>query len=148
MSLFKSIADAVSGIAADADNLIKKVTTQATLERVIYAAALIGWADGDCDADEKAKTVAVVKAKFPQFGAKDVKKHFDSVDALLELGLEFGVPDVLDTIKKCKDPEEAALIVRVAILIGGADGDFDKDEKAMVCKICKAVGINPSEYGL
>ena len=148
MSLFKSLKSFANSIVGEADTIFKRVTSQGALERVVYAATLIGYADGDCDADEKAKMVQVIKAKMPQFDSRDINKAFKKASDLLDFGLDFGAPDVLSTISECDDSEEADLIVRVSILIGGADGDFDKDEQAMVRRICNAVHLDPVKYGL
>ncbi len=39
-------------------------------------------------------------------------------------------------------------MIQVGIIIGGADGNFDKDEKQAVREACNAVGISPSEFDL
>lgn len=148
MSIFNTISDALNELSDSAETTFKRVTSQSQLKRVVYAAALIAWADGDCDADEKAKTMSVIKAKLPQFGARDVAKHFGAASDLMDLGAEFGIPDILATIRSCSSDDEAALIVRTAILIGGADGDFDDNEKAMVRKICDVLNVNQADYGL
>lgn len=148
MSLFKKFSDAIQDLTDNAETLFNRITTQDTLQRVVYAAGLVAWADGDCDSDEKAKTMQVIKAKLPQFGARDVAKYFGELNDMMELGMDFGRPDVLATIKKCNDKEEADLIVRTSILIGHADGSFDNDEKLMVKKIISALNLKPADYGL
>ncbi len=39
-------------------------------------------------------------------------------------------------------------MIQVGIIIGGADGNFDKDEKQAVREACHAVGIPPAEFDL
>ena len=39
-------------------------------------------------------------------------------------------------------------IKRIGIIVGGADGTFDDDEKKAVKEACFAVGISPSEFDL
>ncbi|MGP4022500.1 TerB family tellurite resistance protein [Actinomadura sp. 3N407] len=36
----------------------------------------------------------------------------------------------------------------MGIVIGGADGDFDDNEKAVVREACHAVGLPPAEFEL
>ena len=39
-------------------------------------------------------------------------------------------------------------MIQVGIIIGGADGNFDEDEKRAVREACNAVGISPTEFEL
>jgi tellurite resistance protein TerB len=39
-------------------------------------------------------------------------------------------------------------VIQIGIIIGGADGNFDEDEKRAVREACNAVGISPSEFDL
>ena len=40
------------------------------------------------------------------------------------------------------------MVVRLAIAIGGADGDFDATEQAQAAKIARELGLDPAEFGL
>jgi tellurite resistance protein TerB len=39
-------------------------------------------------------------------------------------------------------------VIQVGIIVGGADGNFDKDEQQAVREACLAVGIPPAEFDL
>ena len=39
-------------------------------------------------------------------------------------------------------------MIQVGIIIGGADGNFDKHEQQAVREACNAVGIPPAEFDL
>ena len=45
-------------------------------------------------------------------------------------------------------PDQARAVIQIGIIIGGADGNFDSDEKQVVREACFAVGINPAEFDL
>jgi tellurite resistance protein TerB len=45
-------------------------------------------------------------------------------------------------------PDQARAVLQIGIVIGGADGNFDADEKAAVKAACNAVGIPPAEFDL
>lgn len=47
-----------------------------------------------------------------------------------------------------KKPAEARAVIQIGIVIGGADGTFDNDEKKVVREACFAVGIHPAEFDL
>ncbi|WP_242423714.1 tellurite resistance TerB family protein, partial [Frankia sp. EI5c] len=62
---------------------------------------------------------------------------------------DFGKVSVLQEIGKVKKkPTEARAVIQIGIVIGGADGNFDKTEQAIVREACFAVGINPEEFDL
>jgi tellurite resistance protein TerB len=39
-------------------------------------------------------------------------------------------------------------VIQVGIIIGGADGSFDENEKRTVRDVCNAVGIPPADFDL
>ena len=39
-------------------------------------------------------------------------------------------------------------MISIGLIIGGADGTFDADEKKAVREACFAVGIDPAEFDL
>lgn len=43
---------------------------------------------------------------------------------------------------------EARAVIQIGIVIGGADGNFDPQERAVVREACFALGINPAEFDL
>ena len=47
-----------------------------------------------------------------------------------------------------KKPAEARAVVQIGIVIGGADGDFDKEEQAVVREACFALDLPPHESDL
>ena len=62
---------------------------------------------------------------------------------------DFGKVEAIATIGKLKSkPDAARAVIQVGIIIGGADGNFDDDEKQAVREACNAVGIAPSEFDL
>ena len=57
---------------------------------------------------------------------------------------DFGKVEAIATIGKLKGkPDAARAVIQVGIIIGGADGNFDNDEKQAVREACNAVGISP-----
>jgi tellurite resistance protein TerB len=53
-----------------------------------------------------------------------------------------------EVAKARKKPAEARAVIQIGIVIGGADGDFDKTEQAVVREACYALGLPPAEFDL
>jgi tellurite resistance protein TerB len=145
--MFANLKAFALSLASDAETLFNRVTTKDQLDRVIASAVLIAYADGSCDPEEKQKAVKVVQAKLPHFQARDIADSWARAESVIDLGFDFGKPDLIKQISAAQG-DEADLLLRVGILIGGADGDFDDNEKAIVKEMCKALGASPSDYGL
>ena len=115
--------------------------------------ALIAAADGTITADERRKTAGLhrqqrraVKVFRAQRAAGAVH---DFSGSKLEADYDFGKVEAIAAIGKLKSkPEAARAVIQVGIIIGGADGNFDEDEKRAVREACNAVGIAPSEFDL
>ena len=61
----------------------------------------------------------------------------------------FGKVSVLQEIAKAKKkPAEARAVIQIGIVIGGADGNFDKTEQAVVREACFALDLPPHEFDL
>ena len=50
--------------------------------------------------------------------------------------------------KAKKKPAEARAVIQIGIVIGGADGDFDKTEQAVVREACFTLDLPPHEFDL
>ena len=113
--------------------------------------ALIAAADGSIDAAEQAKTSALIRSNsvLAVFPPDELQQKFDWYCSKLAGDFEFGKVEAIATIGKLKSkPEAARAVIQVGIIIGGADGHFDPDEKQAVREACNAVGISPSEFDL
>ena len=146
--MFASLKSFASSLLADAETLFNRISTSDQLDRVTAAAALIAYADGTCDADEKQKTIKVIQVKLPHFTVADIAKSWKKAEASIDLDYDFGKSDLLSVIAGANGSDEADLLLRVGILIGGADGDFDDDEKTVVREMCGVLGAKPATYGL
>ncbi len=113
--------------------------------------ALIAAADGEIDASERQKTASFIMNNdlLKMFEANDLRTKFNNYCDKLQTDFDFGKVEVIQVIGKLKKkPEQARAVIQVGIIIGGADGDFDDDEKAAVRESCFAVGIDPGEFDL
>ena len=113
--------------------------------------ALIAAADGSIDASERQKTAALITSNetLKIFPASELKQKFDFYCDKLTADFDFGRVEAIQAIGKLKPkPDQARAVIQIGIIIGGADGNFDKDEMKAVRDACLAVGIAPSDFDL
>lgn len=113
--------------------------------------ALIAAADGKIDATERQKTAGLIMANpiLQMFDAAALRADFDHYCNALSSDFDFGKIEAVQAISKLKSKQDQGrAVIQIGIIIGGADGDFDADEKKVVREACFAVGIDPNEFEL
>lgn len=113
--------------------------------------ALIAAADGSIDAAERQKTAALIMSNdvLAVFPPDELRTKFDFYCDKLSKDFDFGKVEAIGTIAKLKGKQDQGrAVIQIGIIIGGADGNFDEDEKRAVKEACFAVGIAPSEFDL
>jgi tellurite resistance protein TerB len=111
--------------------------------------ALLAAADGKIDPEERRKVAALITSNdvLSIFPAAELRDNFDRYCDKLTSDFDFGKIECVQAIAKLKKKEDQArAIIQIGIIIGGADGNFDADERAVVKDVCHAVGISPSEF--
>lgn len=113
--------------------------------------ALVAAADGTVDPSERQRVAQLIAANevLQNFPADDLRRRFEDNVGKLTADFAFGKVSVLQEIAKAKrKPAEARAVVQIGIVIGGADGDFDEDERAVVREACYALDLPPHEFDL
>ncbi|MEW2354099.1 TerB family tellurite resistance protein [Spirillospora sp. NPDC029432] len=113
--------------------------------------ALVAAADGTVSPSERQRTASLITTNeaLANFHANDLQRRFEEYVAKLTADFAFGRVSLLQDIgKAAKKPAEARAVIQIGIVIGGADGHFDDDEKAVVREACHAVGLSPTEFDL
>ncbi|MFI0373417.1 tellurite resistance TerB family protein [Actinomadura sp. 1N219] len=113
--------------------------------------ALVAAADGSVDPTERQKTASLIASNevLQNFPADDLQRRFNDNVSKLTADFDFGKVAVLQDIGKAKKkPAEARAVIQIGIIIGGADGNFDNSEKAIVREACYALGLDPAEFEL
>ncbi|MEI7033879.1 TerB family tellurite resistance protein [Streptomyces pratensis] len=113
--------------------------------------ALVAAADGTVDPSERQRVAALITSNdvLRNFPADDLRQRFDAYVDKLTADFDFGKVSVLQEIAKAKKkPAEARAVVQIGIVIGGADGDFDTREQAVVREACFALDLPPHEFDL
>ncbi|AXL89571.1 Tellurite resistance TerB [Streptomyces sp. CB09001] len=113
--------------------------------------ALVAAADGSVDASERQRVAQLISTNevLQNFPADDLRRRFEENLDKLTADFAFGKVGILQEIAKAKKkPAEARAVIQIGIVIGGADGDFDKDERAVVREACYALDLPPHEFDL
>jgi tellurite resistance protein TerB len=83
------------------------------------------------------------------FPADDLRQRFEEYLGKLTADFDFGKVTVLQEIAKVKKkPTEARAVIQIGIVIGGADGEFDATERAVVREACFTLDVAPTEFDL
>ncbi|WP_367323289.1 tellurite resistance TerB family protein [Streptomyces sp. HUAS ZL42] len=113
--------------------------------------ALVAAADGTIDPSERQRVAQLIATNevLQNFDATDLQRRFDDNLDKLTADFAFGKVSVLQEIAKAKKkPAEARAVIQIGIVIGGADGDFDKTEQAVVREACFTLELPPHEFDL
>ncbi|MGW6204429.1 tellurite resistance TerB family protein [Streptomyces sp. NPDC055089] len=113
--------------------------------------ALVAAADGSIDPAERQRVASLITGNgvLQNFPPDDLQRRFNDNCQQLTSDFDFGKVGMLQTIGKvAKKPTEARAVIQIGIVIGGADGNFDNTERAVVREACFAVGISPNEFDL
>lgn len=113
--------------------------------------ALVAAADGTVDASERRRVAQLIAANevLQNFPADDLQRRFEGYLDKLAADFDFGKVGLLQEVAKVKKkPVEARAVVQIGIVIGGADGDFDATEQALVREVCFALDLAPAEFDL
>jgi tellurite resistance protein TerB len=141
----KFLADARAKMALE----VAKFKNEKFMDAVCAACAMIAVADGTIDPVEKQKMMGFMQHsdELSVFDFDKVTSSFSAIAKKFEFDMGIGKAEALKVISRVKDkPEQARMVVRVAIAIGGSDGNFDEHEKAAVRAICTELGLDPAEF--
>ena len=113
--------------------------------------AMVAAADGTVSGAEKTRIATLIlnNETLKVFPASELKQKFDFFCDKMAADFDFGRIEALQAISKLKNkPDQARAVIQIGIVIGGADGNFDAAEKAVVRAACNAVGIPAAEFDL
>lgn len=130
---------------------VKQYKNKNFADATIAVCALVAAADGNIDAEERRKTAGFISSNdtLAVFEVSQLQKTFNEFCDKLTNDFDFGKIDLLQVISKLKKSQpQARAAVQVGIIIGKADGNFDEDEKKVICDICLALGLDKSEFDL
>ncbi|MFF3373979.1 tellurite resistance TerB family protein [Streptomyces sp. NPDC002680] len=151
MALWDRIKESASTMQTQLEAKKNDLKSGAFRDASMAMCALVAAADGTIDPAERQRVAQLIATNdvLQNFPADDLRRRFDENIAKLTADFAFGKVTVLQEIAKAKKkPAEARAVIQIGIVIGGADGDFDKTEQAVVREACFALDLPPHEFDL
>ena len=151
MALWDRIKESASTMQAQPEAKKNDLKSGAFRDASMAMCALVAAADGTIDPSERQRvaqliaTNEVLRTSRPTTCSRRFDENLDKLTA----DLAFGKVSVLQEVAKAKKkPAEARAVIQIGIVIGGADGDFDKTEQAVVREACFTLDLPPHEFDL
>ncbi len=119
------------------------------LNAVVSASVLISAADGDISSEEKQKLLAYIQQsdELKVFSTEEVIACFNKIADKYDFDPNIGKGEALKHVVRIKGkPDQARVLISVAIAIANSDGNFDKDEQNVVLSLCETLGISSAEF--
>ncbi|MFC0037302.1 tellurite resistance TerB family protein [Actinomadura rayongensis] len=151
MALWNRLRESTKTMQAQLLAKKNELTSGAFRDASMAMCALVAAADGTVAPEERRRTASLITVNevLQNFPAEDLRQRFETYLSRLTSDFAFGKVGVLQDIAKVgRKPAEARAVIQIGIIIGGADGDFDATEKAVVREACHAVGLDPAEFDL
>ncbi|MBA3905745.1 MAG: tellurite resistance TerB family protein [Pseudonocardiales bacterium] len=151
MALWDQLKSRLTDLQSNTKTQVGKYKSKDFAKASMAMCALIAAADGTISPEERRKTAAFIGSNdaLSVFDPAELQQHFEFYSSKLQRDYDFGKVEAIATIGKLKSkPDAARAVIQVGIIIGGADGDFDKNEQQAVREACNAVGIPPAEFDL
>lgn len=145
------LKDRFTEVSANLKTEVTKVRNKSFLEAVIAGCALVAHADGTAKPEEKQKMIGFLRNSdvLSVFSIEEVIAIFEKFVKQFAFDQQIGQASALQAVAKLKGNDaEARLMVRVCCAIGAADGDFSRQEQAVVRKVCTELGLNPQDFDL
>ncbi|MEV1065191.1 TerB family tellurite resistance protein [Streptomyces sp. NPDC050263] len=151
MALWDRIKESASTMQTQLEAKKNDLKSGAFRDASMAMCALVSAADGTIDPAERQRVAQLIATNdvLRNFDATDLQRRFDDNLNKLTTDFAFGKVSVLQEIAKAKKkPAEARAVIQIGIVIGGADGDFDKTEQAVVREACFTLELPPHEFDL
>lgn len=149
MALWDQLKTKTNDMSAQLKTQTGKLKNKEFANASMAMCALIAAADGSVDASERSKVAALITSNdvLSIFPASELREKFDHFCDKLIADFDFGKVEAIQALGKVKKKQDQArAVIQIGIIIGGADGNFDSSERAMVRAACQAVGIEPNEF--
>ncbi|MFJ1787400.1 tellurite resistance TerB family protein [Streptomyces anulatus] len=151
MALWDRIKESASSMQTQLEAKKNDLKSGSFRDASMAMCALVAAADGSIDPSERQRVATLISTNevLRNFPADDLQRRFNAYVDQLTADFAFGKVSVLQEIAKAKKkPAEARAVVQIGIVIGGADGDFDPSEQAVVREACFALDLPPHEFDL
>ncbi|MFJ8747474.1 tellurite resistance TerB family protein [Embleya sp. NPDC127516] len=151
MPLWDKVEQSVRHMQTQLTAKRRELTSDAFRDASMAMCALVAAADGTIDEAETRKVAQLIAGNeaLRQFDKDDLQRRFHAHADRLSTDFRLGKAQVMKDIAKARaKPDEARAVIRIGIVIGGADGRFDPSERTVIREACVALGIARAEFGL
>jgi tellurite resistance protein TerB len=151
MALWDQLKSRVADFSAQTKTKVGQFKTKEFANASMAMSALIAAADGSIDPEERMRTEGFIRSNeaLRVFPIDELLEKFNFYAGKLEKDYAFGKMESIATIGKLKSkPDQARTVIQLGIVIGGADGNFDENEKRAVREACHAVNIPTGAFDL
>lgn len=127
---------------------IKRFEKRDLAQAVVNAAYLVAYADGECEASEKAKIEQILRAN-PVLSAftGELQAIGQAITAQLEANFKIGRSVAYREIEDVKgDQRESEDVLLVAIAVAEADGEIEPEEKKVLEEVANRLGLRLDNY--
>ena len=151
MAFWDQLKSKTTEMSSQLQTQAKKFNNKDFANGTMAMCALIAAADGNVDSSERSKVAALITSNdvLSIFPASELRERFDHYCDKLNSDFDFGKVEAIQALGKLKKKEDQArAVVQIGIIIGGADGSFDANERAAVKSACQALGVPPGDFDL
>ncbi|MER0244077.1 TerB family tellurite resistance protein [Streptomyces sp. HSW2009] len=151
MALWDKLKESASSMQTQLMAKKNELKSGAFRDASMAMCALVAAADGSVDPAERQRVASLIATNdvLQNFPADDLQRRFNEYVDKLTADFALGKVSVVQDIGKVKKkPVEARAVIQIGIVIGGADGNFDPTEQAVVREVCYALDIAPTEFDL
>ena len=128
-----------------------KIANKTLMEGTMAGLALVTNANGQVKNEEMELMIGMISRDedLNVYDVSEMIKVFKSRMEAFTLSPILGETECLAEVGKLKKKaDQATVLVGKCCAIGASDGDFDANEKAVVTKMCVALGLSPAQLDL
>lgn len=121
------------------------------MDAVVAACAMVSQADGWVTPDERTRMLDRMRNSptIAFFGADDVLLMFEALNLRFERDLDEGEATAEIAIARLRgQPGPSRLLIETACSVAQADGGFDAEERDVIMRLCKILGLDPASFAL
>ncbi|MDX1655394.1 MAG: tellurite resistance TerB family protein [Candidatus Competibacteraceae bacterium] len=151
MGFFDDVKARYQEVSANIAKEVGKFKNRKFMEAAVASSVLITYADGQARPEEKQGMLQFFRTSdaMKHFDAQEVKTLYETYCAKVADDFDFGKMDLMQVVGKLRGQEaESRALVRLCIIIGNKDGDFDQREKEVAREIARDLKLDPTEFGL
>jgi tellurite resistance protein TerB len=130
---------------------VSRFNNRKFMQGAVAFGVMISAADGNISSEEKKKLYGVFNNldALKAFKWDSVQPLFDELARKYEFDADIGFAEAMKYVAALKGDEASARqLIRIGVMVGGSDGNFDEDEKNVVRKACRELGLNPADFDL